>query len=513
MRSFRTKLFVFNLSIAVGLTLLSVVLLLNFKRLANLPDQETSAQLRSVAYMRQLAALSGRDLPGGKLDEVRRLASSFLHDPDVVSVAVWDKDRRQLVSAGETRSFATLVKGASGDPVPLDGDRFAVWSHVEKNGTRLATVGLVTSFERVQLARRQVGIFIALMCIGALLSVLATLHISRGLTRPIQSITTALQRMAAGEYRQPKIPVESEDETGTMARAFNEMLAMLQQFGKKAVEVAKGNLSLTITSKGDLANAFRAMIVSQRKLVKEIAETALQLSSTMTQFQANAEQQERGAVEQSTAVEENRRTMDSLLDSARQISETAQSVLRNAEQTQLNSRQMGDRIAVLSSHTQRIAEILQVIKEIANKSDLLALNAALEGTKAGEAGRGFSLVANQMQRLAENVMDSVGSIKELTNTITDATRATVLATEETTKLSADTTRSARQIVLIVNQQQAGTEQVTRAMEDVAHVARQTAAGGKEIVASTRDLAQLAERLRTMVDQFVLDESPDSHVQG
>jgi methyl-accepting chemotaxis protein len=201
--------------------------------------------------------------------------------------------------------------------------------------------------------------------------------------------------------------------------------------------------------------------------------------------------------------------MDSLLESARQISDTAQSVLRNAEQTQQNSRLMGERIAVLSSHTQRIAEILQVIKEIANKSDLLALNAALEGTKAGEAGRGFSLVANQMQRLAENVMDSVRNIKDLTNTITEATRATVLATEETTKLSSDTTRSARQIALIVNQQQAGTEQVTRAMEDVAHVARQTAAGGKEIVASTRDLTQLSERLRAIVDQFVLDETPES----
>jgi methyl-accepting chemotaxis protein len=508
MRSFRTKLILFNFAIVVGLTLLSVVLLLNFRRLANLPSQERSMQLRAMAYLRQLVQVSKGALPKD-LKEVRRLADGLNEDPDVVFVGVWDPDRRPLVRLGESHGYTTLMKGLVGDVVPLDDRRFAVWSHVERGARRLGTVGLVYSLERAQKARRQVAVFIALMAVAALLSVLATLYISRRLPRPILSITAALQRMAAGEYRQPKVPVESSDEIGNMAHAFNDMLAMLQQFGKKAVEVAKGNLSLTITAKGDLANAFRAMILSQRKLVKEIAETALQLSSTVTQFQANAEQQERGAVEQSSAVEENRRTMDSLLESARQISDTAQSVLRNAEQTQQNSRLMGERIAVLSSHTQRIAEILQVIKEIANKSDLLALNAALEGTKAGEAGRGFSLVANQMQRLAENVMDSVRNIKDLTNTITEATRATVLATEETTKLSSDTTRSARQIVLIVNQQQAGTEQVTRAMEDVAHVARQTAAGGKEIVASTRDLTQLSERLRSIVDQFVLDDTPES----
>jgi methyl-accepting chemotaxis protein len=508
MRSFRAKLILFNFAIVVGLTLLSVVLLLNFKRLANLPSQERSMQLRAVAYLRQMVQVTKASLPDD-LKEVRRLAAGFNEDPDVVFVGVFDSDKKPLLQLGERHGYATLMKGLMGDVVPLDERRFSVWSHIERGGRRLASIGLVFSLERAQKARRQVWVFIALMAVAALLSVAATLYISRRLPRPILSITAALQRMAAGEYRQAKMPVESDDEIGDMAHAFNDMLAMLQQFGKKAVEVAKGNLSLTITAKGDLANAFRAMILSQRKLVKEIAETALQLSSTVTQFQANAEQQERGAVEQSTAVEENRRTMDSLLESARQISDTAQSVLRNAEQTQQNSRLMGERIAVLSSHTQRIAEILQVIKEIANKSDLLALNAALEGTKAGEAGRGFSLVANQMQRLAENVMDSVRNIKDLTNTITEATRATVLATEETTKLSSDTTRSARQIALIVNQQQAGTEQVTRAMEDVAHVARQTAAGGKEIVASTRDLTQLSERLRAIVDQFVLDETPES----
>jgi methyl-accepting chemotaxis protein len=275
--------------------------------------------------------------------------------------------------------------------------------------------------------------------------------------------------------------------------------------------VARGDLSVQGLSDpasdemGKMTAAFNLMLESVRKLVKQIGDTAVQLIASSTEFQASADQQERGAIEQSSAVEENRRTMDSLLESARQVAQAAQVVFQNAEKAQNNSRLAADRIAALSSHSQRIIEILQVIKDIANKSDILALNAALEGTKAGEAGRGFSLVASQLQRLAEHVMASVRDIKELTETITEATRSTVLTTEESTKFADDTTRSARQIVMHINQQQAGTEQVSRAMEDVAQVARQTAAGSKQVAAATRDLVQLAEKLRTIVSQFKTED--------
>src|SRR5690606_23040553 len=135
---------------------------------------------------------------------------------------------------------------------------------------------------------------------------------------------------------------------------------------------------------------------------------------------ASAQNQERGSTEQSSAVEETNRTLGSLLASAREIAQAAQGVTRNAEQTQDNTTSMADRIAALSRQVERITEILERIKGIASKSEILALNAALEGTKAGEAGRGFSLVASQMQRLAENVMEAVREIRDLTEGIREA---------------------------------------------------------------------------------------------
>jgi methyl-accepting chemotaxis protein len=109
-------------------------------------------------------------------------------------------------------------------------------------------------------------------------------------------------------------------------------------------------------------------------------------------------------------------------------------------------------------------------------------------------------------------MGAVRNIKELTTTITESTQATVLATEESNKLATDTTRSARQIGLTIQQQQSGTEQAVVAMVDVGEVASQTASGSKEIVSSATDLMKLSEHLQALVGRFRVGQAsvPERH---
>jgi hypothetical protein len=95
-----------------------------------------------------------------------------------------------------------------------------------------------------------------------------------------------------------------------------------------------------------------------------------------------------------------------------------------------------------------MGEILEMIREIADRLDLLALNASLEGTRAGEAGKGFQLVAGEIRRLAERVTASVRDIKEMVGEVRASSSATVLVTEESRKLAESTTTSARQISLV-----------------------------------------------------------------
>lgn len=235
-----------------------------------------------------------------------------------------------------------------------------------------------------------------------------------------------------------------------------------------------------------------------RSLARPIARATGQLTSLAQGLLSTAQEQQAGAAEAAAAVEETRQTFSGVLGAAQNLRAVGGEVLANAEIGQRNAQTIGRRIRDLSANTAHITEILALVKEIANRSDLLALNAALEGTKAGEAGRGFSLVATQMQRLAEEVMGSVKKIEGLTQDITKASSGSVLAAEEAEKVATQTTASAQHIAAAVQQQQAGTEQVGVAMNEISTVAQNSVEASRRIVASSNELLGLAEALRRTV---------------
>ena len=197
--------------------------------------------------------------------------------------------------------------------------------------------------------------------------------------------------------------------------------------------------------------------------------------------------------------------MDSLLQAATHISESTAGVLSKAERTRATTGSTAERIAELSGHAGRIAEILEVIREIADRSDLLALNASLEGTRAGEAGRGFTLVAAEMRKLAERITASVHDIKELVADVRASVSATVMATEESTKLAEGTTESARQISFVTQQQRSGTEQAGTSMRDVATMISQSLSATQEIRSLAGTLQQQADGLTALIGRFRSEE--------
>jgi methyl-accepting chemotaxis protein len=270
---------------------------------------------------------------------------------------------------------------------------------------------------------------------------------------------------------------------------------------QRAERIAKGDLSGTVSGDGEVPRVVGEMLAGLRGLVEQVQSNAAEVSAASREIAAMAQQQERSAIEQSSAIEETRRTVNGLLESARQIAGSAQGVAANAEATLSNASLIHERIRTLTMHAERITEVLEFIRDVANKSELLALNAALEGAKAGEAGRGFSLVASQMQRLAESVMESVKTVRDLTSDIRKATQATAIATEDATKLAGDTTAAARRIGVITGEQQASTEQVTRAIDEIADATRQAAAGTNQTLQAVRDLAQIATRLDEYASRF------------
>jgi methyl-accepting chemotaxis protein len=302
------------------------------------------------------------------------------------------------------------------------------------------------------------------------------------------------------------IPVARADEIGELSVHFNELLDLMRSLGVAANAVAEGELRISVDGIGELPDAFRRMLASLTNIVQQIRETSVELASAAAEIFAAAQEQETAAAAQSTAMVEISRTMESLSESAAHVSDAVEGVLSNAEKTLNNTDDMVVRIGGLTSHANRIGEILEVIRDIADRSDLLALNGSLEASRAGDSGRGFALVAAEMRRLAERVTDSVQDVKKLVSDIRESGSSTVLATEESRKLADSTNEAARQITFVSQQQRSGTQQVSLSVKSVADVVTQAASATSQTRTAAENLKNHADRLEQVVRRFEIAEA-------
>ena len=292
-----------------------------------------------------------------------------------------------------------------------------------------------------------------------------------------------------------------------------------------------------------LVKGLELLFSTLHSFASEMREASLQISASASEVLAAATQQESSMAEHASAIHETTATMEELKGASHQIAENARTVASVAEQT-LNSARSGegsirgllesvqritenavvvhDAMARLARRVERIGSVVEVIDDIADRSDLLALNAALEGAKAGEAGRGFSIVAAEMRRLAENVLVSTKEIKGLIGEIREATDSAIEASHKNRSAADDgnkqgtaamssvqeilagvqeTNDAARVIHLATQQQRTATEQVVQSMAEVEIATRQAQEGARQSSSAAAGLARLAERLSALVKRF------------
>lgn len=258
------------------------------------------------------------------------------------------------------------------------------------------------------------------------------------------------------------------------------------------------------------ARSLRQTVSELHDVRQQLSATTGELASMATEMFGTAKEQEVMASEQASAVEEIGRTMESLLSSSEDISESSQGVLGSAQKSQSTNQTISAHIQELISLGNQIGDVLDIIKGIANRADLLALNAALEGTKAGEAGKGFSLVAAEMRRLAENTVGSVGDIKALVGDVGKASQSSIRAMADGARLSDDTTDAAQRITLITQQQRSSTEQVMRSIEEITNLLQHNLAGVRGLTATAEQLSKLSESLRSSVASL---DSSEIHIDS
>ncbi len=239
-------------------------------------------------------------------------------------------------------------------------------------------------------------------------------------------------------------------------------------------------------------------LVVVRSVTKPVLRVADSLDAVSSELSATARDQEASSAEEAAVVAQTRLSMEVLLDSAQQIANQSGEVLGNAERTASGNQRVAARFADLAQMTDKVAEILATIMKIADRADLLALNASLEGTRAGEAGKGFALVAAEMRRLAENIMDSVSGIRTLMTEMREASQGAVEASDKSRNSSEETAASARRIATLTQEQRQATEQVMASMDEMNNVLRETIEGVQRSSAVSKNLIDLSHNLAHLV---------------
>ncbi len=283
-----------------------------------------------------------------------------------------------------------------------------------------------------------------------------------------------------------------------------------------------------------------ASIVVLRYIDKNMGAVLTQVQSSTVELHAAAAEQVSGAKEQVTAASEVSTTIKELLSTSKQIAESAQKVTKIAVET-AGSAKVGDQtvqkaqdaidtvrhqVDVIVNHmldlgrkSQEIGGILDIINELSEQTNILAINATIESAGAGEAGRRFAVVADEIRKLADRVSGSTKEIRSLIEEIRAAANTTVMATEDGSKavdagtkqftevavafkqivdLVGSTALASREIELSTKQQSTAVEQVNAAISEVARTARETEASLNQTLQTVSDLTKLSSELASMV---------------
>jgi methyl-accepting chemotaxis protein len=225
----------------------------------------------------------------------------------------------------------------------------------------------------------------------------------------------------------------------------------------------------------------------ERERERELLAISTELARATAELHATTKSQDEAVEQQAQRVLGFRAVIDRLAHAAADISTAADEVRDNAIQTRDTTHTVAAEIAQLDAEAAGIAQLIELLREIADRSDILALNGALEASRAGEAGRAFGLVAAEMRRLAERVTQTAAIMRSSMGRVTAAAAQTNTATARSRKLADDTVAAAERISKLTGEQRSETEQVAGSMLGIAD-------GVTAMVWSTSENQTIATRL-------------------
>ncbi|MCQ4260155.1 HAMP domain-containing methyl-accepting chemotaxis protein [Stutzerimonas stutzeri] len=342
--------------------------------------------------------------------------------------------------------------------------------------------------------------------LALLLGVLAAWLITRQIIFPLRTTMADVERIASGDLT-ATAKITRSDELGVLQQGIQQMGTTLRELiggirdGVSQISSAAEELS-AVTAQTS------AGVNSQKEETDQVATAMHEMSATVQEVARNAEQAAQAATEADHEAREGDRVVAEVVE---QIERMASEVIRSSEA-----------MTALQSDSDKIGSVMNVIRAVAEQTNLLALNAAIEAARAGEAGRGFAVVADEVRGLAQRTQKSTEEIEGLVTALQGGTQqvSAIMQNSRTlTESSVELTRRAgtslaritstvsniqamnQQIATAAEEQSAVAEEISRSVVNVRDVSERTAAASDETAASSVELARLGSQLQTMVSRF------------
>ncbi len=520
-------------AIAVAAPCVVVALFTSIYFPARLNQQAADALEQQSTALAQLAATNAaptvRLISDGlaQPDELASLINGLKTNTDLTQSGVVLVDPKRVAETAEGRTLELQKKDAAlvfGDLPPAryrlpaaQGcssnriDQLEVLCSAKDKDTEVVVV-LRFSLARFAQQKRDnqlVGAWVLLAALGA--GLLLAFFLSSALAGPLGVVTRVARELAAGDITVQAVEVGGAPEVRSMASSVNEMVGSLKGLVGEMVSLSS---RLSNAAKGLItASSDQEHVTSQQSAyAQQIAATFEELSRTAEMITRSTETVEQAAARTNQAVDDARSTVGQVVSSMTAI--------------RRESKEVADAIGRLNVDLQQVSRIAAVIKQVADRSDLLALNAALEGTKAGEVGRGFSVVAAEMRKLAESVAASardigriVESVQQSGDVAVSRSRQGVEASERGTdiaerasssfqqilELSRGTKEAAQQIAVATRQQRQSSEQAVAGARNVADLVKKGVDATSRTTRIAQDLQKSVDALTAVTGRFKVED--------
>ncbi|OJT17161.1 chemotaxis protein [Archangium sp. Cb G35] len=409
----------------------------------------------------------------------------------------------EVIQTDRGKALMEQIRAAITEMVTIEDDQWIAFEKEARNSSQrsMVVLGLGT-------------------LLGLLVVSLGSILITRTITGPLDKLVKGADQIGRGNFAH-RIEVHNDDETGELARAFNAMSERRQQ--------AEAQLS---KQAGEREHTLRTVA----EFVNQLAGTTAEILASTTEQVAGAQEQGSAVAETVSTVEEIVQMSEEAAGRARAVSESA----RHSEEVGKNGRRAVDetiasmttvreqvesiasRILALAEQAQAIGDIITTVNDISEQTHMLALNASIEASRAGEHGRGFAVVAAEVKALADQSKKATTQVRQILGQIQKATQGAVMTTEEGTKSVASATRvvtqagthiqtlsellaqaslTAAQISASASQQATGTGQIRQAMRDVSQATQQTLTSIRQTERAVQDLNAMGQKLKGLLSEY------------